>query len=182
MVYVKLENIDKLISVTKCLKIYQTEDTTEEEPTVSEVSEPGTSDEAAPVVSQAPSPPPVRPDELPVRRLSRRKSDLFPRISAKAAARRHCTAAPSSGVVVDEVTLSKCPWDCARSRTPATFTDCFTRMEDNVHTVANSRYKLFMILLIFNTVVPKHYEHLLNNALVHFSPAKQLQLILAWMA
>ncbi|PRD29306.1 UNVERIFIED_CONTAM: hypothetical protein NCL1_29790 [Trichonephila clavipes] len=91
-------------------------DTTEEEPTVSEVSEPGTSDEAAPVVSQGPSPPPVRPDELPVRRLSRRKSDLFPRISAKAAARRHCTAAPSSGVVVDEVTLSKCPWDCARSR------------------------------------------------------------------
>ncbi|GFS90380.1 protein Aster-B [Nephila pilipes] len=115
-------------------------DTTEEEPTASEASEPGTSDEAAPVVSQAPPPstPPVRPDELPVRRLSRRKSDLFPRISAKAAARRHCTAAPSSGVVVDEITLSKCPWDCARSRTPATFTDCFTRMEDNVHSVANS--------------------------------------------
>ncbi|KAF8771491.1 uncharacterized protein LOC129987949 isoform X3 [Argiope bruennichi] len=125
-------------------------DTTEEEPTASEASEPGTSDEAVP--SQIPAvtaPPPARPDDLPVRRLSRRKSDLFPRISAKAAARRHCPAASTTGVVVDEITLSKCPWDCARSRTPATFTDCFTRVEGNVHTVANSSFlpKSTLILL-----------------------------------
>ncbi|KAF8771492.1 uncharacterized protein LOC129987949 isoform X2 [Argiope bruennichi] len=153
-------------------------DTTEEEPTASEASEPGTSDEAVP--SQIPAvtaPPPARPDDLPVRRLSRRKSDLFPRISAKAAARRHCPAASTTGVVVDEITLSKCPWDCARSRNsskmlshqvtnsslgllltrnlleqryaPATFTDCFTRVEGNVHTVANSSFlpKSTLILL-----------------------------------
>ncbi|GIX66635.1 protein Aster-B [Caerostris darwini] len=116
-------------------------DTTEEEPTASEASEPGTSDEALPAVGPnpalLPSTSPARPDDLPVRRLSRRKSDLFPRISAKAVTRRHCQPT-SSGMVVDEVTLSKCPWDCARSRTPATFTDCFTRIEDNVHTVANN--------------------------------------------
>ncbi|CAL1288895.1 unnamed protein product [Larinioides sclopetarius] len=136
-------------------------DTTEEEPTASEASEPGTSDEA--VLSQIPAvtaPPPVRPDDLPVRRLSRRKSDLFPRISAKAAARRHCPATSTTGVVVDEITLSKCPWDCARSRIPATFTDCFTRVENNVHTVANSSLlpKSTLILLAATLLLSRYLE------------------------
>ncbi|XP_035222374.1 GRAM domain-containing protein 2B-like isoform X2 [Stegodyphus dumicola] len=84
-------------------------DTTEDEPSLSEASEPGTSDEALPISST----PLVRPEDLPVRRLSRRKSDLFPRISAKAAARRQCAAA--STALVDQITL-KCHWDCSKGR------------------------------------------------------------------
>ncbi|KFM68956.1 hypothetical protein X975_04492, partial [Stegodyphus mimosarum] len=129
-------------------------DTTEDEPSLSEASEPGTSDEAPPISST----PLVRPDDLPVRRLSRRKSDLFPRISAKAAARRQCAAA--STALVDQITLSKCHWDCSKGRggssslTAASITSflqsayskCFTRIEENVQNV-NSARLVFLFLL-----------------------------------
>ncbi|KAG8184876.1 hypothetical protein JTE90_016987 [Oedothorax gibbosus] len=129
-------------------------DTTEDEPTP---SDPSSEDAAAPVV---PPPPPVivvpppRPDELPIvpaRRLSRRKSDLlFPRITAKGAARRQRAPPPP----VDQVTLSKCPWDCAKSRSPPpSFTDCFTGIEENVHTVVSNNYPKSTIILLGATLL-----------------------------
>lgn len=91
------------------------QDTSEDDPTPSEASDPGTSDEAVRVV---PPDPLVHVEE--VRRLSRRKSDLFPRISAQAAARRQANASrpitPECSGIVEKITLSKCGWDCSKGR------------------------------------------------------------------
>ncbi|XP_054716609.1 uncharacterized protein LOC129226053 isoform X2 [Uloborus diversus] len=123
-------------------------DSTEDEPTPSEVSEPGTSDEGAAAVRPAallvedlPPPPP------PVHRLSRRKSDLFPRISAKAAARRQCPTAASPDDIVEQITLSKCHWDCSKGR------ECFARIEENVQTATNSSIPRSTLVLLAATLI-----------------------------
>lgn len=112
-------------------------DSTEDEPTASDISEPGTSDEL-PVPSPTAPLPLSRSDELSVRRISRRKSELFPRISLKAV-RRQCSTPDS---VVDQITLSKCHWDCAKGR------ESFAKIEESAQEVNSGLPKITLVLLV----------------------------------
>ncbi|XP_015928128.1 uncharacterized protein [Parasteatoda tepidariorum] len=126
-------------------------DSTEEEPTPSE-EEPGTSDEVVPPVSPSLPQVVVRPEELPLRRLSRRKSEIFPRISAKAA-RRHCPPPQiAASSVVDQITLSKCSWECNKGRT-SSFSECFTRIEGNVQTTSECMFTKTIFVLLAATLL-----------------------------
>lgn len=127
-------------------------DTTEDEPSASEASEQGTSDEA--VHEVPPVAPLVHPEEVAVeRRLSRRKSDLFPRISAQAAARGQANASlpdtPDSPAIVEQITLTKCGWNCSKPRAA----ECFTRLEENVQTVNTNSLPRSTLALLAATLL-----------------------------